>query len=127
MSDQPYYTGEYSYYENAKRMAGGDAAAMFPEGWGMEGETPEGTIRENAIQGLWLPVFIPEGADGYVPPPMPSVILYAAQSVPDLLTSSCGGEAHASPEVDECRYQKACELGLESCTYTSGSPYVREA
>lgn len=135
MSDpDPYCHGDYSYYANAVRMgpSGGssDTSAMFPPGWGQAGETPSGTIRNNAIEGLWLPLYIPEGCDGYkgdtdeTGAVLPEVIFYASNSVPSLLAPI--GPAHSSEAVDEERYVQACALALEAAQSTSGSAYVRE-
>jgi len=142
MSDtDPFCTGQYSYYANAKLQPGADIAGLFPAAadgtpWpGRDtGETQWGTLYRNAVEGLWLPVYIPEGCDGYVAAvdpvtgdKLPSVVLYANtnhNAVANRLSPH--GEAHSSPEVDAARFEEACAIGLESCTYTSGSPYVKE-
>jgi hypothetical protein len=114
-------------YQNAQAYQGAATAAMFPPGWGSEGETPEGTIYRNAVEGLWLPLFIPEGQEGSVPPPLPSVILYATQQVPAQLTADCGGEAHSSEEVNDCRFARAAAMATEAATYPGSTSWAREA
>jgi hypothetical protein len=58
-----------SYYDNAIAYGsgGGDTSSMMPEGWSTPGdsETRTSTIRRNAVEGLWLPLFIPEGCQGH--------------------------------------------------------------
>jgi len=134
-------TGAYSYYENCKTQAGADIAGLFPDGadgtpWpGADtGETAYDTLFRNAVEGLWLPVYIPEGCDGHVGKIdprtgqlLPDVVLYATTKSP-VVTNRLDphGAAHSSPEVDAARFDEAKAIGLESATYTSGSPYSRE-
>lgn len=140
MSDpDPYCHGDYSYYANAARTgpSGGssDTSAMFPPGWSTPGdeETATSTIRRNAVEGLWLPLYIPEGCDGHkgdtdveTGAVLPEVIYYAANHVASMFDQQFG-PAHSSPEVDEERYVHACELALDAAKNTSGGgPNVRE-
>jgi hypothetical protein len=110
---------------------GSEVAKMMPEGWGAEGETRSGTIHTNATEGLWLPLYIPEGCDGHlgaIDPDtkevLPEVVFYASQSVKGILDNL--GEVHSSPEVDAARFLKAVEMANEA-SQSTGSPYVREA
>ena len=131
-----YCHGDYSLWQNAIRMGsgGGETAKMFPEGWAAgTGETRSGTIHNNAVEGLWLPLFIPEGCDGHVgqidPDTgilLPEVIFYATQVVASEFDQQFGA-AHTSPESDEQRWMSAVNLALEAAKSTSGSVYVREA
>lgn len=112
-------------YQNAQAYQGAATAALFPPGWGSEGETPEATIWENAVQGLWLPLYIPEGQEGSVYP-LPSVIFYASQQVPAQLTADCG-EVHSSSDVDACRYARAAAMATETATYPGSTTWAKEA
>ena len=130
-----YCTGEYSLWQNAIRMGsgGGETAKMFPEGWGQPGETRTATIHKNAVEGLWLPLFIPEGCDGHVGQidpdtgeVLPEVIFYATPVVATEFDQQFGA-AHTDPGLDEQRWMAAVSLALEAAKSTSGSVYVREA
>lgn len=132
-----YCHGEYSQWENAKRCgpSGGSAevSQMMPEGWGSAGETRSDTIRRNAIEGLWLPLFITPGCDGHkgaLDPvtgiPLPEVIYYAANHVDSMMTQKFGA-AHSSDDADNNRYAMAVELANDASHNTSGGgPNVRE-
>jgi len=111
-------------------------AELFPEGWGAEGETPEGTVWQNASEGLWLPLVITDpnepGYTGEGPfgnfPVKPHGIFYAdtKSGVVDKTQDSECGEAHSSPEVDTCRVQVAQRFATDASHYTSGgAPGVR--
>lgn len=124
--------GENTYWSNAIAYGsgGGETAHMFPEDWGAEGETRSGTIRKNAEEGLWLPLYIPAGCDGSVGAVdpvtgelLPEVIFYATPQVASMFDQNFG-PVHSSPEVDQSRYQEACALGLEAASYPGGSVYV---
>lgn len=139
MSDtRPGCTGEYSQYANAVRTGptGGSSltADMFPEGWASgTGETRTDTIRQSAIEGRWLPLFLMEGCDGYrgdVDPatgvPLPEIIYYAANHVDGMMTDKFGA-AHSSVDADNNRYAYAVELANEASMNTSGGgPNVRQ-
>ena len=69
---------------------GSDTASMMPEGWSQPGdsETRSSTIRQNAVEGLWLPLYIPEGCQGHkgdtdpeTGEVLPEVIFYAVTDV----------------------------------------------
>ena len=130
-----YCHGDYSLWNNAVRMGSGgsETAKMMPEGWGQPGETRSGTIHRNASEGLWLPLYIPEGCDGHlgaIDPDtkevLPEVIFYATPVVASQFDQQFG-PAHSSEEVDAQRFARATELALEAGKSTSGSVYVREA
>lgn len=119
--------GPYSYWWNAVRMgpSGGsqEVRHMFPEGWSApnDPETRTSTLRQNAEAGDWLLLFIPEGCDGYLGAVDPET----GDLLPEIVFfTNEGGKAAVLAAAD--KYAKAVELGLESATYTSGSPYVRE-
>jgi len=123
-----YLTGDYSYLENAKRQAFNLWDEPFPPGWGQPGETPEQTVANNAIEGLWLPLFVPAGADGYRGDGNPTGVFYATtQSTAVTGRLDTHGPAHESEDVDSVRFHESAAMGLNSATYTAGSPYVREA
>jgi hypothetical protein len=139
VSDDTYCHGQYSYYANLKLQPSADIATLFPAAadgtpWpGRDtGETATSTLRQNAVEGLWLPVFIPAGCDGHtgtVDPRtgevLPDVVLQnVTAAVPSRLDAL--GLAHSSPEVDQARYDEACAIGLESAQYTAGSPFVKD-
>lgn len=137
MSDaaNDYCHGEYSLWQNAIRYGGassGETAKMMPEGWGSAGETRSGTIHDNAVRGLWLPLFIPEGCDGHLGQTdpqtgelLPEVIFYAANHVASDFDQKFPA-VNSSPDGDQARYDYAVSLGLDAAKYTSGgSPWVR--
>lgn len=132
--DPSYCTGPNSLWNNAvaQGSAGFETSKAMPDGWGMPGETRSATIRQNAIEGLWLPLFIPEGCDGHVgqidPDTgelLPEVVYYASKAVPGILDAH--GPAHSSPDVDQARYDQAVQMGLETGMSIGGvGPYARE-
>ena len=130
--DPSYASGEYSYYQNVKRMQGSDFSGVFPKNpdgsdWGSAtGESIPDTLWRNVTEGGWLPVFFPEGFEGDIPGDAnPEVILYASQTVKTMLDNSFG-PAHSSDEVDQKRWDQACRMAIEAASMTSGSPLVRE-
>ena len=117
-----------NYWQNAIAYGegGAEVAHLFPVGWGAAGETRSDTIRRNAIEGLWLPLFIPEGCEGHVGAldpdtgvPLPEVIFYTKNHVPGIFDQKFGDDADA-------RYAHAVESANEAGAST-GHPYVREA
>lgn len=126
-----------SYYDNAVGYGSGgaDTSSLFPPGWSTPGdsETADSTIRRNAIEGLWLPLYIPEGCQGHkgdtddeTGAVLPEVVFYAANHVAGSMTQEFG-EAHSSPEVDEERFVHAAALALDAAKSPGGSPNVRPA
>jgi hypothetical protein len=133
VSEVDHCHGPSSYREVATTYGsgGGDVPAMFPEGWGMEGETRSETIRWQVVRGHWLPLFIPEGCDGHlgvVDPdtgvPLPEVIFYANEPAVATQLDPLGPVGDAAAE--DARYARASELALEAASYP-GSIFVREA
>lgn len=134
-----YCHGPNSSWANAVAAgpSGGSAevAHLFPEGWAgdIPNETRSGTIREQAILGAWLPLFIPEGCDGHVGAHdpitgelLPEVIFYAHPHVASDFDQAFG-MAHTSDEVDTNRWNQAKFLGEDASHYTGGAgPNVRE-
>jgi len=131
--------GDYSYWANAVRTgpSGGasETSQMFPEGWSTPGdaETRTSTIYNNATRGLWLPLFIPEGCDGYkgsIDPEtgelLPEIIYYAANHVGSTFDQKFA-PVDSSPETNAARFEYARELALDAAKNTSGGgPNVRE-
>lgn len=110
---------------NASAQAYNTIGELFPPGWGSEGETPEGTTWNNASEGLWLPLILPDATEGPWGnfPIKPHGIFYADTRtglVADAQTRECGG-AHASPEVDQCRVDVASRYALDAASVTGGT------
>lgn len=133
MSDEHCH-GESSYRAVASTYGptsgAGDVPAMFPEGWGMPGETRSQTIYGNVVEARWLPLFIPPGCDGHIGAMdpvtgqlLPEVIFYANEPAVRTQLDPLGA-AHASSEVDDARWNRAIELATEAASYP-GSVYVR--
>lgn len=128
MSDTFCPPGDYSYLSNAQRMAFNLWDELFPPGWGQPGETPEGTVRKNAIEGQWIPLDIPDGCDG-ASDDLVDGIFYALTSPRNpymLQLDTIAPAGTGDPEADEARWQEALRLGLEIAQSTSGHPMVRE-
>lgn len=113
------------YKANAATQAFNTIDELFPPGWGSEGETPEGTTWNNAAEGLWLPLILPDTTEG----PWgnfalkPYGIFYADTRtgvVANTQTAHCG-EAHASPEVDQCRVDVASRFALDAASTVGGT------
>lgn len=117
---QTYLTGDSSYLANAQHQSFNLMSEAFPPGWGQPGETPEGTVERNAIEGLWLPLFLPDGADGATPG-QPVGFFYVDTNV-NVVSGRLDshGAAHSSEEVDDIRWHEAVSMGLNAATY-SGS------
>lgn len=129
-------SGQNSLWANAVAMGptGGSAETlkMMPPGWAGDSpnETRSGTVYENAVRGLWLPLFIPEGCDGHIGQTdpvtgelLPEVIFYAANGVAGMLDGQFGAR---TPENERARYDQAVAWGLEAGSSTSGGGFVRE-
>lgn len=124
-----YLTGDYSYLANAQRQAFNLYDEVTPAlDASMQQGDLDAIITQNAIEGLWLPLFVPAGADGYRGDGKPTGIFYATtQSSAVTGRLDTHGPAHESEDVDSVRFHESAAMGLNSATYTAGSPYVREA
>lgn len=110
---------------NASAQAYNTIGELFPPGWGSEGETPEGTTWNNAVEGLWLPLVLPDATEGPWGnfPVKPHGIFYAdtrTNIVGNTQDHECGG-AHSSPEVDSCRVNVAERYALDAAGVTGGT------